>query len=396
MLDKISQDAGAEALENARALRPMIAAAAADVEAGRQVTTEVMAALHEAKLFRMLLPRAYGGLELDIPSFTRVVEEIARGDASTAWVVGQGCGCSFAAAFFDPQTAHEIFDKPEAILAWGPSNRNATAIKVDGGYRVSGQWVFASGSRYAEWLGAHCTLSNEDGTPVLGENGQPVERSVLFPKSAAKVTDVWDVMGLKGTGSDNYEVTDLFIPDAYGFTRDLIPERRIDSLLFRFSFLNIYGAAFAGVALGIARSMLDDFYELAQKKTPNQAASSLAHNTAIQREAGYNEAKWQAGRAYLFDAWQKAWDDVAARNGECTAEQKVSLRMTSTYAIHSAKEAAEWAYQSAGSTAIFQDKPFERRFRDIHCVTQQGQSFYTNYEPAGRMLLGLGAAPRRG
>ncbi|MCC2096492.1 MAG: acyl-CoA dehydrogenase family protein [Hyphomicrobiales bacterium] len=396
MLDKTTCETATDALEKARALRPMIEASAADIEASRQVTPEMMVALHEAQLFRMLLPRTYGGLELDIPAFTRVVEEIAKADASTAWVVGQGCGCSFAAAFFEPQTAHEIFDRPDAILAWGPSNRNARAVKVDGGYRVSGQWVFASGSRYAQWLGAHCTLSNADGTSVLGENGQPVERSVLFPKSSATVTDVWDVMGLKGTGSDNYEVTDLFIPDAYGFTRDLIPERREDGLLYRFSFLNIYGAAFAGVALGVSRSMLDGFYALAQKKTPNQAASSLANNTAIQRETGFNEAKWQAGRAYLYDAWQNAWDDVAARKGECTPEQKVSLRMTSTYAIHSAKEAGEWAYQSAGSTAIFQDKPFERRFRDIHCVTQQGQSFYTNYEPAGRMMLGLGAAPRRG
>lgn len=396
MLDKTRQDEATEILQSAKRLRPMIEAAAPQIEAGRQVTPDVMAALHEAKLFRMLLPKSYGGLELDIPSFARVVEEIAKADASTAWCVGQGCGCSFAAAFFEPATAHAIFDKPDAVLAWGPSNKNATAVRVDGGYRVTGQWVFASGGRYADWLGAHCTLSNPDGSPVLGATGQPVERSVLFPKSAAKVTDVWDVMGLRGTGSDNYEVQDLFVPDAHGFTRDLIPERREDGLLYRFSFLNIYGAAFAGVALGVARSMLDDFYTLAQKKTPNQGAASLANSSAIQREAGQNEAKWQSGRAYLYGAWQEAWDEVAARNGECTPEQKVSLRMVSTWAIQSAKEAAEWAYQSAGSTAIFADKPFERRFRDIHCATQQGQSFLTNYEPAGRMLMGLGAAPRRG
>ncbi|MGE3245025.1 MAG: acyl-CoA dehydrogenase family protein [Beijerinckiaceae bacterium] len=396
MLDTASTKAGVQALEAARRLRPMIEAAAPAIEAARQVTPEVMAALHEAKLFRMLLPKSLNGLELDIPAFTRVVEEIARADASTAWCVGQGCGCSFAAAFFHPEAAHAVFDKPDAVLAWGPSNRNAIAVKVEGGYRITGQWVFASGGRYAEWLGAHCTLSNPDGSPVLDGNGQPVERSVLFPKSSAKVTDVWDVMGLRGTGSDNYEVTDLFVPDAYGFTRDLLPERREEALLYRFSFLNIYGAAFAGVALGVSRAMLDSFYALAQKKTPNQGAGTLANSAAIQRETGYNEAKWQAGRAYLYSAWQEAWDEVAARDGECTPEQKVTLRMVSTWAIQSAKEAAEWAYQSAGSTAIFQDKPFERRFRDIHCATQQGQSFLTNYEPAGRMMLGLGAVPRRG
>lgn len=395
MLDTTDADAGARALAAARALRPKIEAAAPQIETDRQVTAQIMAALHAARLFRMLLPRTYGGLELDIPAFMRVVEEIAKADASTAWVVGQGCGCSLAAGNFHPEAAHAIYDAPDAVLAWGPSNKNAIAVRVEGGYRVSGQWLFASGSRHAQWLGAHCTLSMEDGTPVTGANGQPVERSVLFPKSAARVTDVWNVMGLSGTGSDNYEVQDLFVPDNFGFTRDYIPERREEGLLYRFSFLNVYGAAFAAVALGISRSMLDAFYALAQAKTPNQSAGPLAHNTAIQREAGYNEAKWQAGRAYVYGAWEEAWR-LVGQSGECTAEQKVHLRMVSTWAIHAAKEAAEWAYQSAGSTAIFDAQPFERRFRDIHCVTQQGQSHFTNYEPAGRMLMGLGAAPRRG
>lgn len=395
MLDKTSSDAAAAALAHAQTLQPMIAAAADDIERARQVKPEVMAALHEGRLFHMLLPKAYGGLELDIPSFMAVVEELARADASTAWVVGQGCGCSLASGNFHPDAVRAVYSKPESILAWGPSNKNAKVVKVDGGYRVTGHWLFASGSRYADWLGAHCTLSNDDGSPVLNSKGQPVERSVLFPKSSAKMTDVWNVMGLNGTGSDNYEVQDLFVPDEFGFTRDLVSERREDGLLYRFSFLNVYGAAFSGVALGVARSMLDSFFELAQEKTPNQAANSLAHNTAIQREAGYNEAKWQSGRAYVYGAWREAWDAVG-QSGECTPEQKVSLRMVSTWAIQSAKETAEWAYQAAGSTAIFDERPFERRFRDIHCVTQQGQSHFSNFEPAGRMVMGLGAVPRRG
>ncbi len=395
MFDNNKSEVAKKTLEAARALQPMIGAAADAIEAGRQVTPEVMEALHEAKLFRMLLPQTFGGLELSIPDFMAVIEDIAKADASTAWCVGQGCGCSFAAANFDPAVAHEVFDAPDAVLAWGPSNKNAVAVKVDGGYRVTGEWVFASGSRYAQWLGAHCTLSNEDGSPVTGADGQNVERSVLFPKSSASMTDVWNVMGLSGTGSDNYEVKDLFVPDAYSFTRDLESERREDGLLFRFSFLNTYGAAFAGVALGISRTMLDSFFILAQKKTPNQAAQSLAHNTAVQREAGYNEAKWRSARAFVYSAWEEAWEEVA-QSGVCTPAQKVALRMTSTWSIQAAKEVGEWAYQAAGSTAIFEDKPFERRFRDLHCVTQQGQSHFTNFEPAGRMMMGLGAVPRRG
>jgi len=384
-----------EMLERARALVPLIAGAASEIEASGQVTAGVMAALHDAQMFRMLLPRSYGGLELSLPEFIEVVEVIAGADASTAWCVGQGCGCSFASAWFEPAAAREIFARPDAVLAWGPSTRNARATATDGGYVISGQWLFASGSRNASWLAGHCPVHEADGTPRLGPDGRQVERSLLFAKDKAAITDVWQVMGLRGTGSDNYAVENLFVPERFGFTRDHAPDLREQGTLYRFSFLNIYGAAFAAVALGIARAMLESFYELAAVKTPNHASAPLADSSAVQREAGYNEAKLQAARAYLLRSFEQAWEEVD-RSGACSDALKITLRMCSTWTIQAAREVAAFAWQSAGSTAVFQSAAFERRFRDMHCVTQQGQSHFTNFEPAGKMLMGRGTAPRRG
>lgn len=386
---------GHPVIDQARQLRPLIEAAAPEIEKAGQVTAPIMAALHEQQLFRMLLPKSYGGLELALPDFLQVLEQIARADASTAWCVGQGCGCSFAAAYFDPEAAKEIFASSDAVLAWGPTTKNAKAVAAEGGYIVTGQWMFASGSRNAQWLAGHCPVFEADGSPRLGPGGRQVERSLLFPKNKAKITDVWQVMGLNGTGSDNYSVEEIFVPDKYAFTRDFAPELREDGTLYRFSFLNIYGVAFAGVALGIARSMLESLFDLAAKKVANHSTAPLAENPAIQRDVAFNEAKLQSARAYILRTLEEIWAQVEV-SGECTPEQIITLRMVSTWTINSAREVAAYAYQAAGSTAIFDAQPFERRFRDMYCVTQQGQAHFTNFEPAGKMLMGLGAVPRRG
>jgi len=394
MLDRSTHHSGEEALARAKAILPVIAGAAGETEKGRRVTPAVMAALHEARLMRMLIPRSLGGLELDPLDFVKVVEEIASADASTAWCVGQGSGCSFTAAFLDPAIAREVFGPADAVLAWGPSNRNARAVACEGGYRVSGKWVFASGNRNAQWLAGHCSVYEADGSPRLGANGKSVERSFLFRRDVAQIEDVWDVMGLRGTGSDNYSVDNLFVPDAFGFGRDNLPDRRENGLLYRFSVINMYGFAFAAVALGVARQMLADFIELAGRKTPNAGGALLRDSGAIQQQTGTNFAKLEAMRAYLHSTIAQM-QEHAATGEEFTVRQRIISRMMSTLVIQSAKEVGEFAYQTAGATAIFTNQAFERRFRDIHAVTQQGQGHVSNFDGAGQMLLGLDAVPRR-
>ena len=213
-------------IERARQLRPMIEAAAPAIEQSRSLPQELRAALHGAGLFRLLLPRKFNGEEVEPATFVAAVEEIAKSDASTAWCVAQGSGCSMAAAYLEPDVAREVFGSADAVLAWGPVGPNARATAVEGGYRVTGTWLYASGSRHSEWLGGHSPLVEAKGERCLGPDGKPAERTVLFRKRDAVVEDVWQVMGLKGTGSDTYTVTDMFIPARYSFTRESADDRR--------------------------------------------------------------------------------------------------------------------------------------------------------------------------
>jgi indole-3-acetate monooxygenase len=389
MLNRVSSDRGAELIERARALAPMIAGAADEIERKREIPKPVIEALHEARIFRMLLPRSCDGEEVEPAIFFLVLEQIAMADASVAWCLSQGSGVSMAAAYLDPKVAHELFGDPRAVVATGAPTPSCKAIAVDGGYRVSGHWRFASGSRHSHWLGGHSTVCEPDGRPRLGPDGRPLEqRTMLFPKSSAKVTDVWQVMGLRGTGSDDYEIKDLFVPETYSFTREADADRRERGPLYRFSIFNMFGMGFSGVALGIARTVLDDFIKLAREKSIYGTPGLLRDDNNIQTQVGLAEARLGAARSYVLDSYNQLFEH-AARGENLTQEQRVAARGVTCYAIHQAREVVDFAYHTAGATAIFESNPFERRFRDLHTVTQQSQGHFTNFEAYGQSLLGL-------
>ena len=374
-------------VQRARQLRPLIEAAAPAIERRCALTPELLAALHDAGLFRLLLPKSCGGEEVEPAVFVAAVEEVAKGDASTAWCMSQGSGCSMAAAYLEPAIAREIFGERAAVLAWGPGGPNAKATAVEGGYRVSGTWPYASGSRHAQWLGGHCALVDAAGRPCLGPDGKPAERTMLFPKSEAAIRDVWQVVGLKGTGSDTYTVTDLFVPARYTFTRESAADRREAGPLYRFTSYQLYGAGFAGVALGIGRATLDAFMAIAGK-VPALASKPLRDNAVVQSKVAIAEAQWQSSRAFLMQTLNDMCE-AASRGEAFTLQQRATLRLAAVHAIHQCREVVETAYHLAGGPAIFENQPFERRMRDMHTLAQQVQSQLINFEMAGQVLLGF-------
>jgi alkylation response protein AidB-like acyl-CoA dehydrogenase len=289
------------------------------------------------------------------------------------------------AAYLDPEAACEIFGAPRGILAWGPGP--GTARIVEGGYRVSATWSFASGSHNASWLGCHVPIVAADGTPLFDPDGSPVIRTMLFPKSNAQMADIWHVIGLKGTGSDRFSVEDLFVPQRHSATRD-DGTRRETGLLYRFSSLQLYAAGFAGVAMGIARSTLDAFVELARDKVPFRSRGALRDNHLIQSQTAQAEARLAAARAFLLGSLAEITAEVA-QAGHITLDQRMAIRLASTFAIHQSLQVVDTAYHAAGSTAIFEENPFERRFRDIHTVSQQLQGRQEHFETVGQYLLGL-------
>jgi indole-3-acetate monooxygenase len=376
---------GSDYLRRAREFVPDLAAAADEIECRRELPEPIVAGLAERGFFRLLLPRSLGGAELLPASFVPVIEEIAKTDASTAWCLNQASGCSMTAAYLEPAAACEIFGEPRSILAWGPGPGNARV--VSGGYRVTASWSFASGGHNATWLGCHVPVVEADGTARLNPDGSPVIRTMLFPKSNARMTDIWHVIGLRGTGSDRFSVEDLFVPERHTATRD-DDTRREEGLLYRFSSLQLYAAGFAGVAMGIARSTLDAFVELARDKIPRGAKRTLRDNNVVQSQVAQAEAKLGAARALLLRSLKEINDQVAS-SGELTLDQRMTIRLASTFAIHQARDVVDTAYHAAGATAIFTANPFERRFRDIHTVSQQLQGRQEHYETVGQYQLGL-------
>jgi len=379
-------DPGTEYLERARAFVPELAVAAPEIERQRELPEPVVAAMVERGFFRMLLPRSIGGAELLPAPYVRVVEEIAKGDASAAWCLNQSAGCSMTAAYLDPIAAKEVFSGPRGILAWGPGPGKARI--VEGGYRVTATWSFASGSHNATWLGCHVPIYNETGAPLLHPDGSPVVRTPIFPKSSAEMTDIWHVMGLRGTGSDKYSVTDLFVPAAFVAARDDDSIRREDGLLYRFNSLQLYSSGFAGVAMGIARSTLDAFIELARDKVPFRGKTTLRDNNVVQSQVAQSEARLRSARALLYQSLEETTEEVE-QAGHITLDQRMAIRLASTFAIHQSMSVVDMAYHAAGSTAIFEENPFERRFRDIHTVSQQVQGRQEHFETVGQYLLGL-------
>jgi alkylation response protein AidB-like acyl-CoA dehydrogenase len=283
-----------------------------------------------------------------------------------------------------------VFGSENAVMTSGPGTAGK-AVVVDDGYSVTGAWMFASGSRHASWFCGHCLVYEPDGSPQM-TNGKHMERTMLFPRSSANVTDVWDVVGLRGTGSDNYEIRDLFVPAAFSFTRDSSADRREQGPLYRFTGFNMFGTGFAAVALGIARATLEAFIDLAARKVPKMGTKVLRENAVIQAQVGTGHARLLSARALMMKTLEDAWD-TAVQGRKLTADSQLMLRLAPTFAVHQARDVVDACYHAAGATAIFTSNPFERRFRDVHTVSQQVQAHATVFEQVGQALLNRDSPP---
>lgn len=366
---------------------PVVEAAAPDSDRARRLTAEGMAALHEQKLFRLLLPRALGGEEVSLPVFFAVIEALAGYDGSAAWCVCQGNGCAMLGAYLPETVGREIWaNDPAGVLAWGPGKAEARA--VDGGYRVSAHSQFVSGGNHATWLAAHCTVLEQDGTPRLEGKGEPENRTCLFPAAQARMTENWDVIGLRGTGSDSFAVEDLFVPDDHTIVRATMIQRAgPQPPLYEFPQMSIYAMGFAATALGIARAFIDAFVELAQEKRPRLVSSPIRDNPVVQDETARAWARWAAARAFLIAESERGWHEAGAA-GAISVAQRMRIRVAATHAIHESKAAVDTMFDTAGTSAVFASSPFERRMRDIHTVALQIQGRKTHFRTYGAWMLG--------
>jgi indole-3-acetate monooxygenase len=378
-------------IARAEAVRDAVGAAADEIESTRRLPPALLDKLHEAGLFRLLLPRSSNGIETDPVTFFHAIETIAKADASTAWCLGQCSVCAMTAAYLDPDAASEIFNTAPGILAWGAIAHEVQA--VPGGYKASARWDFASGSRQASWLGAHVRVVEADGTQRRKKDGSPEIRTILFPMASATMYDVWDVIGLRGTGTDSYSVDNLFIPEKFAALRDDPTALRENGPLYKLTTNMVFSMGFGATSLGLARATLDAATDLARGKTP-QGLKAMKDNNAVQGLIGKTEAALRAARAYLYTTAAEVWRDLS-RGDRLTEQHRIALRIAATWTIHQSAAVVDTAYHMAGATAVFAANKFERRFRDMHAIAQQIQARDIHYEDAGKAILSasLGTPP---
>ncbi|MEO8714952.1 MAG: acyl-CoA dehydrogenase family protein [Acetobacteraceae bacterium] len=374
-------------LTRARAVGALVDEVGDAIERDQRIPPALLSVLHEAGLFRLLLPRAAGGEEVHPSAYLRAVEEIGRHDGSVAWCMFVANSSALIAAYLDPASARAIYADPRASIAWGPPGADR-ARAVPDGYVVNGRWRFASGCRHATWMGAHCNVEEADGSLRLNAAGRPTIRTLLFPVGNAALLDDWDVIGLRGTASVSYTVEDLFVPEAYTSTREDPALARETGRVYAIPQQGLYTVGAASTALGIARGMLDAFLALATHKTPRALAGPLARNAAVQMEVARVEARLSASRAYLLTTLEDIMSDPDPR-APIDVPDRARLRLAATHAIQCAVEAADWTYRAAGTDAIVAGSAFERRFRDIHTVSQQIQARMANFEAVGRIMMGI-------
>lgn len=376
-------------LDVARKLVPQIQSYADEIEAERELPRPLFEALADAGMFHMALPRALGCPEIDLPTYIQVIEELGKADASTAWVINQGGIFATYASRMPHALARAIWiDTPRSVVANTPAP-TARAIVVPGGYRVTGRQGFSTGCRHASWLAAHAQII-EHGHPRLLQNGQPETRYLFVPIAEAEQLDTWHVRGMRGTGTHHFAVHDVYVPEQRSVLAAAAPLIETGPL-YRIPRGLVFGSGDAATALGVARTALTTFYELAGAKSPRSMRGLLRDQAMVQADVGQAEAHLRAGRAFLTEAVCDLWAAVtgAGTIGLDNLDQRAALRIAATHAIRLAVQVVDTVYNAAGATSIYEGHLLQRAFQDIHVISQHIQARRAHYELVGRYWLGL-------
>jgi indole-3-acetate monooxygenase len=373
---------GEQFLLAARDLTPMIVDVRNEVERTRRLPPALISAIESAGFFRMWLPGALGGPELSIAEFVRVVEALAYADGSIGWCAGLGAAYSRFAAYFPAAIATRIFDGNILAGSLAPTGRG---IKVPGGYRVSGRWAWGSGIMHSNWI-IVAFLAQIGDQPMM-VNGKPGMRIGFLPKSSVEVFDTWNVGGLRGTGSHDYALSDVFIPDDY--TLDgMDPPPRQPGSLYAISLDSVYPFVIAAVPLGIATAAFDVFLDLANVKTPVSGSVLLRDKPTVQAMVGRSHALLQSARNHYYATAESLplWAETAL---PLTLDQRAQVRLSVAQIGEVTKQVVRNLYDASGGSSLYESCPLERHFRDVHAVAHHVQISPNNFEFAGRVILGL-------
>ncbi|MGK4008285.1 acyl-CoA dehydrogenase family protein [Sorangium sp. So ce1036] len=368
-------------LASTREIVPLLRQLGDRTEATRRLPNEVVDALTKAGVFRLVMPKAWGGPEVDPVTQIQVIENIALGDASAAWCSMILSGSGFYASYLEESVAKELFGRLD-VRAAGSLKWTGTAEKVAGGYRVTGRWDFGSGAHHADFMAAGCQVT-ENGSPVLTEHNMPKIMWVLIPGSELTIEDTWYTTGLRGTGSDPYTTKDLFVPEEHAFN---FMECKRSEPLYRYTSLSLY--RMVGVQLGIGRRAIEVVHDLVREKKVLLTGSSLGDEQWVQMAIAQAEAILGSAKSYVNDVVGDLWNTLQAGDMP-SLEQRAKGVLMIAHAADSARRVMDKMCDVAGSSSIFPSSPLERLRRDLitantHFLCQQRQ-----YASIGQALLGI-------
>jgi indole-3-acetate monooxygenase len=352
----------------ARALRPLVESDAEEAEAAGSTTKRVVEAVAEQELFWAMVPEAAGGLEAPIATCLGVFEELAYADGSTGWsVMANATSSAFAALYCDDDAVATMFPAGARGIHAGMFGPVGSADAVEGGYQFSGSYRFGSGCRHANWIAAGA-METHDGEPVTTAAGLPSLLVGFFRPAQVELRGNWDVMGLAGTGSDDYTVTDEVV-DA-GFTFRLLeanPKR--GGAMYAIGLFGLVASGHAGFALGVGKRALVEVLRIAESKQRMGSFETVTAQQLFQHDFAMHDAAMRAARAYAYESFGTAEAEVL-EGRPCSLVQQQRMRQATTYATRVAAEASRFAYTWAGTDALRNPSVLQRCFRDIHAGTQ--------------------------
>jgi indole-3-acetate monooxygenase len=363
-------------LEAVAALAPVIGARTEEIERGRRVPPDLVDELTAAGCFRMLVPRSHGGTELALPAEMRVIEELARADGSVGWTAMIGCLAPVLLGKLPRETLDAMYAEGPDVILGGTFKPSGMATPVDGGFRVTGQWSFASGCQHCHWFIAHC---------IVDDGREPPIRMMVLPPADVEIKDTWSVAGLCGTGSHDFVVNDAFVASERSFV--LWDEPCLDVPVLRIPELSLSSLAFGAVAVGIAHGALGEVTSLATGKVPLFSDGTLASNPLFQNQLADADARLRGARALLYGDAETAWATAVAAT-PFTPDHRARIRATNTWVTRTAASVVDMAYTAGGGSSLYSSSPLQRRLRDIHALTQHFAVKPDTFTKAGAVMAG--------
>jgi alkylation response protein AidB-like acyl-CoA dehydrogenase len=370
-------------IDRLEGLRPGIQARREEIERGRRLPRDLVEELRATGIFRLSVPRAYGGEEAHPLDLLRLVETVASADGSTGWCAMIGIANNCNAGYTPDAGAREVFADPTVPTA-GIADPAGAAVRADGGLRVTGRWRFASGVTHSDWVWAGCVVQ-ENGKPRMTAHGPEIVH-VWMPVRDVQIHDTWFVSGLCGTGSNDISASDVFVPERRVFEL-FDPAAHRPEPLFQLPPLGWFVSQVAAVALGIGRGALDELMRIAPSKTPTLSAAVLADRPAAQLGIARAEATLGAARAFLRETVEELYDTLAA-GGRPTLQARARNRIAACQAAEAGADAVRTAHVLAGGSSIYSSSPLQRCMRDAEALTHHFSVAPHVWEDAGRIFLG--------